>query len=151
MPEVRRLLLTLDEPPERFPFRLAWSTFRRNHQAIAQRCHAARRAKRQPIPSVGATIQVLPDTTLALTDERWARIAPLLPPQTVRIGRPPNDHRTTLAGMLWVVRTGASWREVPAHFGPWETVHSRYQAWRRAGIWQRILDTMDGRDDPDTL
>lgn len=143
------MLLTLDEPPERFPFRLAWSAFRRNHQAIAQRCHAARRAKRQPIPRVVPTIQVLPDTTLALTDERWARIAPLLPPQTVRIGRPPNDHRTILAGILWVVRTGASWREIPAQFGPWETVHSRYQAWRRAGIWQHILDTMNQQGDSD--
>jgi transposase len=145
------LLLTLDEPTERFPFRLARSTFRRNHQAIARRCHAARRAKRPPIPSVGATIQVLPDTTPELTDERWERIAPLLPPQAVRIGRPPNDHRTILAGMLWVIRTGASWREVPPHFGPWETVHGRYLAWRRAGIWQQILDTMAGRNDPDTL
>jgi len=141
----------LDEPPERFPFRLAWSAFRRNHQAIARRCHAARRAKRQPIPGGDPTIQVLPDTTLALTDERWARIAPLLPPQTVRIGRPPNDHRTILAGMLWVVRTGASWREVPPHFGPWETGHSRYQAWRRVGIWQQILDTMDQQGDSDAL
>ena len=145
------MLLMLDEPPERFPFRLAWSAFRRNHQAIARRCHAARRAKRQPIPGGDPTIQVLPDTTLALTDERWARIAPLLPPQTVRIGRPPNDHRTILAGMLWVVRTGASWREVPPHFGPWETVHSRYQAWRRVGIWQQILDTMDQQGDSDAL
>ncbi len=145
------MLLTLDEPPERLPFRLAWSAFRRNHQAIAQRCHAARRAKRQPISGDGPTIQVLPDITLDLTDERWARIAPLLPPQTPRIGRPPNDHRVMLAGMLWVVQRGAAWREVPAEFGPWETVHSRYQAWRRMGIWQQILDTMDWRDDPDAL
>jgi hypothetical protein len=150
VPEVRRLLLALDEPPERFPFRIAWSTFRRNHQAIAQRCHAARRAKRQPIPRGNPTIDVFPNIPLELTDERWERIAPLLPPQAMRIGRPSNDHRTILAGMLWVVRTGASWREVPAQFGPWETVHSRYQAWRRVGIWQQILDTMDGRDDPDT-
>jgi len=151
VPEVRRLLLTLDEPPERIPFRLAWSTFRRNHQAIAQRCHATRRAKRQPIPSGSPTIHVLPNITLELTDERWARIAPLLPPQMPRIGRPPRDHRTILAGMLWVVGTGASWREIPAQFGPWETVHSRYQAWRRAGIWQHILDTMNQHGDPDTL
>ncbi len=151
VPEVRRLLLTLDEPPERFPFRLAWSTFRRNHQAIARRCHAVRRAKRQPTPSSSPTIHVLPAITWELTDERWARIAPLLPPQTPRIGRPPGDHRTILAGMLWVVGRGASWREVPAQFGPWQTVHSRYQAWRRAGIWQQVIDTMNQRANPDAL
>nr|MBA2453213.1 transposase [Chloroflexia bacterium] len=41
-----------------------------------------------------------------------------------------------------VVRTGASWRELPEHFGPWQTVHSRYQRWRTAGIWQRILEVL---------
>lgn len=47
-----------------------------------------------------------------------------------------------LTGMLWVARTGASWRALPAPFGPWQTVHSRYQRWRTAGIWQRILDVL---------
>ncbi len=151
VPEVRRLLLTLDEPPERFPFRLAWSIFRRNHQAIAQRCHAARRAKRQPTPSGIPTVHVLPTIPLELTDERWARIAPLLPARMSRTGRPPRDHRMILAGMLWVVGTGASWREIPAQFGPWETIHSRYQAWRRAGVWQQILDTINQCADLDVL
>jgi hypothetical protein len=154
VPEVRRLLLALAEPPEHFSFRLAWSAFRRKHQAIAQRCHAARRAQRQPIATMSPTLQVLAASRLELTEERWACIAPLLPPRTSRTGRPPHDHRTLLAGMLWVVRTGASWREVPPEFGPWETVHSRYQAWRRAAgalwaAWQQILNTMDGRDDHD--
>jgi hypothetical protein len=150
VPEVRRLLLALNEPPERFRFRLAWSAFRRQHQAIARRCHAARRAQRQPIPGGVPTMQVLADTRLELTEERWGRIAPLLAPQTPRTGRPPKDHRLILAGMLWVIRTGASWREIPPQYGAWETVHSRYQAWRRAGIWQQILNTLDGRDGHDT-
>jgi transposase len=85
---------------------------------------------------------VLASANLALTDERWARVAPLLPPQKPRTGRPANDHRVVLSGMLWVARTGASWREVPADFGPWPTVHSRYRLWRRDGIWQRILEAL---------
>jgi hypothetical protein len=144
VPEVRRLLLTYAEPPERFRFRLAWSAFRRQHQAIAQRCHAARRAQRQPPMRTSPAVQVLRATRLELTEECWARIAPLLGPQRPRIGRPPHDHRLLLAGMLWVVRTGASWREVPPQFGPWETVHSRYQAWRRAGIWEGFLAVLNG-------
>ncbi len=63
----------------------------------------------------------------------------LLPPQKPRTGRPNHDHRTILSGMLWVAQTGASWRALPATFGPWETVHSRYRRWRQAGIWQQIL------------
>jgi len=143
VPEVRRLLLALDEPPDRFGFRLLWSSWRRHHQAVAQRCHIARRAGLHP-PAAGDS----PDPVLLtigpdLTDDQWARVSPLLPPQRPPIGRPPEDHRTILAAMLWIVRTGASWRELPPTFGPWPTVYSRFRRWRQAGIWQRVLETLD--------
>jgi transposase len=54
-----------------------------------------------------------------------------------------------LAGMLWVVRTGAAWRDLPAPFGPWETVHSRYHRWRNAGIWHQILEALHHDEAPD--
>lgn len=92
-------------------------------------------------------MRVLPAADLTLTDARWGRVAPLLPPQKPPTGRPAHDHRAILAGMLWVARTGASWRELPARFGPWPTVHGRYQRWRRAGIWQQILDALTWDDD----
>jgi transposase len=41
--------------------------------------------------------------------------------------------------MVWVMQTGVSWRAIPAHFGPWQTVHMRYQQWRKAGIWQQVV------------
>lgn len=148
MPEIRRLLLTLTEPAERRDFRLAWSVFRRRHQAVAQRCHAARRARQQLDPPGMLTVQVLGDLTPDLTDARWARIAPLLLPQKPATGRPAHDHRTMLAGMLWVARTGAAWRELPAHFGPWETVHGRYHRWRKAGIWPQILEALHHDEGP---
>jgi transposase len=140
VPEVRRLLCAATEPPEHFGFRLAWSTFRRRHQAAAQRSHARRRSRQQPARSNEPTIQRLDAVDLELTDERWERIARLLPPQKPEIGRPNNDHRTIISGMFWVARTGSSWRELPEEFGPWETVHGRYQRWRKAGIWQQILE-----------
>jgi hypothetical protein len=139
VPEVRRLLLASAEPPERFGFRLAWSTFRRRHQAAAKRCHARRRDRQRPAHPPRPAVQRLEAVDLALTDERWARIAALLPPQKPAVGRPNSDHRTTLAGMLWVARTGSSWRDLPEQFGPWETVHGRFLRWRKAGLWQRIL------------
>jgi transposase len=52
------------------------------------------------------------------------------------------DHRSILAGIFWVIRTGASWREVPEQFGPWQTINTRYRRWRQAGIWQQILDAL---------
>ena len=141
------MLLTLTEPPERRGARLAWSAFRRRHQAVSRRCHAVRRARQHPDPPGTLTVQVPDDPVLALTDARWARIAPLLPPQKPATGRPAHDHRTMLAGMLWVARTGSAWRDLPAHFGPWATVHNRYHRWRKAGIWPQILEAL-AHDEP---
>jgi Putative transposase of IS4/5 family (DUF4096) len=149
VPEVRRLLLALAEPSERFSFRLRWSTFRRQHQAVAKTCHAARRARDRPACIGMPAIHVLCPANLELTEERWAQISPLLPPQKPTTGRPAHDHRLILSGMLWVVRTGSSWRELPEDFGPWQTIHTRYQRWKRAGVWQRILDTLKPEDATD--
>lgn len=136
---MRRLLLTLAEPAAHAAFRLGWSLFRRQHQAVAQRCHAARRARQHPLWMAHSPprIQVLAGRRFELSDAQWERIVPLLLP----LRRHPRDDRTLLAGMLWVVQTGTSWRALPEQFGPWQTVYSRYQHWRRAGIWQQILDT----------
>lgn len=143
------MLLTLNESPERVRFRLAWSTFRRRHQAAAKQCHVARRARDRPPRSGTPAIQVLSSPPLELSEERWAQISPLLPPQQPPVGRPARDHRTILAGMFWVVRTGSSWRDVPDHFGPWQTIQTRYQRWKKAGIWRRILDTFKQEDSAD--
>jgi hypothetical protein len=129
------------EPPERFSLRLAWSAFRRHHQAVAKVCHAARRARQAPVHPGMPSVQVLCSSSLPLTDDQWARISPLLPAQKPAIGRPMLDHRRIVGGMLWVAGTGSSWRDLPAEFGPWETVYSRYRRWRGEGIWQRIIET----------
>lgn len=143
------MLLAITEPPEHLGFRLAWSAFRRRHQAVAKVCHSRRRAEQQQPPLDRPPVQRLEPLTLDLTDEHWERIARFLPPQKPQTGRPNKDHRTILAGMLWVVQTGSSWRDLPAAFGPWETVHTRYQRWRKAGIWQQILDILNPSDSDD--
>jgi transposase len=80
--------------------------------------------------------------TPALTDERWGRLAPHLPPQKPRTGRPAHDHRRLLGGLLWVMRAGAAWREAPAEFGPWQTLYGRYTLWQGDGTWARILGVL---------
>jgi transposase len=74
-----------------------------------------------------------------LTDEQWAKLAPLLPPARPATGRPNHDHRTILNGILWRLRTGAPWRDLPERYGPWQTVYSRFRRWQQAGIWERVL------------
>jgi len=69
-----------------------------------------------------------------LTNEQWERLCPFLPPQKPRTGRPALDNRTVLNGILWVLRTGAPWRDLPERYGKWTTVYSRFQRWRNDGI-----------------
>ncbi len=76
--------------------------------------------------------------TPALTEEAWARVSPPLPTRGRR-GKQWRDHRAVLAAILLVVRTGASWREVPPGLAPWQTANTRYTRWRRDGTWARIL------------
>ena len=74
-----------------------------------------------------------------LTDEQWQQLQPLLPPQKPTTGRPAKDHRTIINGILWVLRTGAPWRDLPERYGPWPTVASRFYRWRQDGLWERLL------------
>lgn len=74
-----------------------------------------------------------------LTDDQWARLVPLLPPAKPATGRPNHDHRTILNGILWILRTGAPWRDLPERYGSWKTVYSRFRRWQQAGIWERML------------
>ena len=131
------------EPGHQRAFRLDWSNWRRAHQAVAARCQAVRQARRQegPGPRPGA---VLPPAGKGetLSDADWERIRPLLPPQKPSTGRPRHDHRVVLNGILSVVRSGASWREMPAEYGKWETAYKRYRLWYAEGRWQRLLEAL---------
>ncbi len=49
------------------------------------------------------------------------------------------DHRQVLNGILWKLRTGAPWRDLPARYGPWRTVYARFVRWQRDGTWDRFL------------
>jgi transposase len=82
-----------------------------------------------------------------LTNEQWARLEPLLPPQKPKTGRPAHDHRRIIDGIRWIKRTGAPWRDLPERYGPWQTVASRFYRWQRAGMWQRILERLQQHAD----
>ena len=74
-----------------------------------------------------------------LTEDAWGVIGPLLPSGGGRRGGRWRDHRTVINGILWKLRTGAPWRDVPERYGPWQTLADRLYRWRRDGTWDRIL------------
>src|SRR5688572_28912949 len=82
-----------------------------------------------------------------LTHRQWERLQPLLPPQKPHTGRPAAEYRRILNGILWLLRTGAPWRDLPERYGPWGTVASRFYRWRKAGIWARLFAAVQQRAD----
>jgi transposase len=63
------------------------------------------------------------------------------------VGRPWADHRKVINGILWKVRTGAPWRDLPERFGPWQTCYDRFVRWRRDGTWERLLSQVQAKSD----
>ena len=82
-----------------------------------------------------------------LTDAQWAVLEPLLPKGT-KPGRPPKwSKRQLIDGIRWRVRVGAPWRDVPARYGPWQSVYGLFRRWQRHGTWRQILAGLQARAD----
>ena len=81
-----------------------------------------------------------------VTDAAWTVIAPLLPANGRR-GQQWRDHRQVVNGVLWKLRTGAPWRDLPERYGPWRTVYARFARWHRDGTWDRLLAHVQTRSD----
>ncbi|MFJ2591198.1 transposase [Streptomyces sp. NPDC087538] len=82
----------------------------------------------------------------ALTDEQWALIDPLTP--SSGRGGQWRDHRQVVDGILWQLRTGAPWHDVPERYGPWKTLHERLRRWTADGTWHRVLEHVQtGQED----
>src|SRR5690349_16443476 len=80
-----------------------------------------------------------------LTDAQWVVLQPLLPVGS-KPGRPPKwSKRQLIDGIRWRVRVGAPWRDVPASYGPWQTVYGLFRRWQRDGTWKAILAGLQAR------
>ena len=82
-----------------------------------------------------------------VSDSQWEVLSPILEPK-VRAdgkGRPPADTRAVLNGVLWILGTGAQWREMPDKYPPYQTCHRRFQQWVRAGLLERVLKKLAER------
>ena len=82
-----------------------------------------------------------------LTDAQWQRIAPLLPGKKGDPGRSGDDNRRSLEGILWIVRTGAPWRDLPQHIGKWFTVWKRFRRWALNGVFEKVFKALSGEPD----
>lgn len=81
-----------------------------------------------------------------LTDAQWERLEPLLPVSNRRCGRW-RDHRQVVNGVLYRIRTGVQWRDLPDRYGPWKTVHERHRRWSADGTWERLLQQVQAEAD----
>ncbi len=159
------MISAINGPEGQREFRLGWSLFRRAHQAVAKRCHkATHRAKhtadhpvtehvgrgsRGPEPAeaneaaTSTSTSVRAKEAALMTDTEWERVRELLPRQKPGQGRPRRDDRQVLCGILWVMDTGSSWRDLPEEdFGPNSTAHGRYRKWCKEGLWSRIVEAL---------
>jgi transposase len=80
-----------------------------------------------------------------VTDEQWAVLLTIIPAPPRRPdgrGRPWRDARAVLNGILWILRTGAQWQDLPERYPPYQTCHRRFQQWVRAGVFERVLQAL---------
>ena len=74
-----------------------------------------------------------------ISDALWTVIEPVLPSLAGRRGRPWNDHRLTMEGIVWRFRTGSPWRDLPEHFGPWQSIWELHRRWSDDGTYVRMF------------
>ena len=82
-----------------------------------------------------------------LNEVQCAKISALLPGKASDPGRSAADNRLFVNGCLWVLRSGAHWCDLPERYGKWKSVHKRFTRWAKAGVWERVFDSLAG--DPD--
>ena len=86
-----------------------------------------------------------------ISDKVWELLKPLLPGQRGQWGGIAKDNRNFINAVFWILRTGAPWRDLPASYGKWGTVHQRFRRWRNAGIREKILEVLINEPDYEWL
>ena len=87
-----------------------------------------------------------------ISDEKWAVIRPMLAKASAETrGRKRKDDRLMFNGILWILKTGAPWRDLHPEFGPWKTVHKRFLQWAKLEIWDDIFTMLSVNADPEVI
>jgi putative transposase len=74
-----------------------------------------------------------------LSDVQWEQIKDLLPGRLESVGRTAADNRVFVNGVLWVLRSGARWRDLPERYGKYKSVHKRFIRWANSGVWEKVF------------
>ena len=74
-----------------------------------------------------------------LTDQQWHKIKDLLPGRTETVGATARDNRQFVNGVLWILRSGSPWRDLPECYGDWKNTHRRFSRWAAAQVWEKIF------------
>jgi transposase len=77
-----------------------------------------------------------------LNEKQWDRIADLLPGRTETVGRTAVDNRLFVNSVLWVLRSGARWSDLPERYGKYKSVHKRFARWAISGVWDHVFRTL---------
>ena len=77
-----------------------------------------------------------------LSEEQWERIEGMLPGKRQDPGRSGSDNRVFVNGVLWVLRSGAHWHDLPERYGKWKTVHKRFTRWAKSGVWEGVFESL---------
>jgi transposase len=77
-----------------------------------------------------------------LTEAQWGRIQNLLPGRKESVGRTAVDNRVFVNGVLWILRSGARWSDLPERYGKYKSVHKRFARWAATGIWEQVFRTL---------
>ena len=77
-----------------------------------------------------------------LNEGQWSRIADLLPGRKETVGRTASDNRMFVNGVLWVLRSGARWSDLPERYGKYKSVHKRFARWAASGVWDHVFRTL---------
>lgn len=81
-------------------------------------------------------------TRFYLNEKQWNLISPMLPPENGRNARPSKSNKLMIEGIIWKLRTGCPWRDLPKDFGPWQSVYTRFSRWSKQGIFQNLFEEL---------
>ena len=87
-------------------------------------------------------------TRYELSTTQWRKIEGFLPGRPGSVGVTAKDNRNFVNGVLWVLRSGAHWKDRPPRYGDWKSANKRFTRWARDGTWERILKVLPGIVDP---
>jgi transposase len=77
-----------------------------------------------------------------LSDEQWEQLRDLLPGKRSDPGRTARNNRNFINGVLWILRSGARWSDLPERYGKWKTVHKRFTRWAKTGVWEKVFESL---------